>query len=468
MLKADGVHFNKRGSEVFGRILRGGVRAVVASQRQEAEELQLQRDLVEEEHQELRRQYGDQAGELAEFWAGRSNFPPLSCDDAGLPASSSELQENTCTVPAIGMGKGTATWAMVVQRPPRRLTRAVPRTHDCGGASASAEGAVVGCVPCTQHPPVAQSSVSSGPVTENPLPTSVVVSAPSAGGDATHKLRQRGAKSSRMPVTHAAGRAPPLVGGVWVQHKASTPGGSSVCPSSSGGSVSITSGSSKGTDSKVVVQRHDRGGANATARCVVGARVPPCTQSSAVSWSTDPLPQAAQSTDPAFHAQSGSSEWTVVRRRRRRRETPCVPLRPNHLHVKGVPMVGRSRTEAYSGGPSHGCSKKKGTCSGLSSSRAAVSDWNGMLKADGVHFNKRGSEVFGRILRGGVRAVVASQRQEAEELQLQRDLVEEEHQELRRQYGDQAAQLLDGCPSPLHPVPSRTLQISETNDEMAT
>ncbi|CAN7941643.1 unnamed protein product [Ixodes pacificus] len=61
-------------AQVFGRILRGGVRAVVASQHQEAEELQL--DLVEEEHQELRRQYGDQAGELAEFWAGKSNFPP--------------------------------------------------------------------------------------------------------------------------------------------------------------------------------------------------------------------------------------------------------------------------------------------------------------------------------------------------------------------------------------------------------
>ncbi|CAN7976899.1 unnamed protein product [Ixodes persulcatus] len=157
-------------AQVFGRILRGGVRAVVASQHQEAEELQLQRDLVEEEHQELRRQYGDQAGELAEFWAGKSNFPPLSCDDAELPASSSEPQESTCTVPAIGMGKGTTTWAMVVQRPPRHLARAVPRTHDCGGASASVEGAVVGCVPCTQHPPVAQSSVSSGPVLRNGHP----------------------------------------------------------------------------------------------------------------------------------------------------------------------------------------------------------------------------------------------------------------------------------------------------------
>ncbi|EEC18604.1 hypothetical protein IscW_ISCW014506 [Ixodes scapularis] len=48
-------------AQVFGRILRGGVRAVVASQHQEAEELQLQRDLVEEEHQKLRRQYEDQA-----------------------------------------------------------------------------------------------------------------------------------------------------------------------------------------------------------------------------------------------------------------------------------------------------------------------------------------------------------------------------------------------------------------------
>ncbi|CAN7995405.1 unnamed protein product, partial [Ixodes pacificus] len=54
----------------------GGVWAVVASQHQEAEELQLLQDLVEEEHQKLRRQYGDQAGELAEFGAGKCNFLP--------------------------------------------------------------------------------------------------------------------------------------------------------------------------------------------------------------------------------------------------------------------------------------------------------------------------------------------------------------------------------------------------------
>ncbi|EEC03455.1 hypothetical protein IscW_ISCW002315 [Ixodes scapularis] len=152
-------------ARVFSRILRGGgcVGCVVASQHQKAEELQLQQDLVEEEHEELRRQYGDQAGELPEFWAGSVRLPsPLSFDDAGPPASSSEPRESTCTVPAIGMGKGTTTWAMVVQKPPRRLTGEVPRMHDCRGASGSVKGAVVGCVPCTQHPVVAQSSVSSG------------------------------------------------------------------------------------------------------------------------------------------------------------------------------------------------------------------------------------------------------------------------------------------------------------------
>ncbi|KAG0444968.1 hypothetical protein HPB47_009011 [Ixodes persulcatus] len=53
---------------MFGRILRGALHGVVAGHEQEAEDQEGSRHAAEEEHQELRRQYGDQAKELAEFW----------------------------------------------------------------------------------------------------------------------------------------------------------------------------------------------------------------------------------------------------------------------------------------------------------------------------------------------------------------------------------------------------------------
>ncbi|KAG0425564.1 hypothetical protein HPB47_027278 [Ixodes persulcatus] len=70
----DGVHLNKKGSMVFGRILRGGIPRVVACHEQEAKNQEWSRHAAEEKHQELRRQYGDQAKELAEFSNGGRSF----------------------------------------------------------------------------------------------------------------------------------------------------------------------------------------------------------------------------------------------------------------------------------------------------------------------------------------------------------------------------------------------------------
>ncbi|CAN8012870.1 unnamed protein product [Ixodes pacificus] len=64
----DSVHLNKKGNRVFGRILRGVLRGLVAGHEREAEDQEWSRHAAEEEHQELRRQCGDQTKEFAEFW----------------------------------------------------------------------------------------------------------------------------------------------------------------------------------------------------------------------------------------------------------------------------------------------------------------------------------------------------------------------------------------------------------------
>ncbi|CAN7948953.1 unnamed protein product, partial [Ixodes hexagonus] len=148
--------------QAFRGTLREGIEAVVASHQQEAEELRWKQAQVEMEHQELRRQYGDQASELTAFWEGKHNFPSMSCNAAGIPASSGEPDGCMRTAPALDMSKGATTWAMVVQRPPRQPSHEAPRLHNRGGASAPVEDVVVGCVPCTQHTPVAESRMHPG------------------------------------------------------------------------------------------------------------------------------------------------------------------------------------------------------------------------------------------------------------------------------------------------------------------
>ncbi|KAG0445443.1 hypothetical protein HPB47_015086, partial [Ixodes persulcatus] len=108
LLMLDGVHFNKKGSKVFGRILRGGLHGVVAGHGQEAEDQEWSRHAAEEEHQELLRQYGHQAKELAEFWNG-----PACVGGEQVQGMCTVTTTDTCTT----------SWAAVVQRPQKRVSR---------------------------------------------------------------------------------------------------------------------------------------------------------------------------------------------------------------------------------------------------------------------------------------------------------------------------------------------------------
>ncbi|XP_042143788.1 uncharacterized protein LOC115323317 [Ixodes scapularis] len=213
LLMLDGVHFNKKGSRVFGRILRGGLHGVVAGHGQEAEDQEWSRHAAEEEHQELRREYGDQAKELAEFWNGKYNFPSLSSSAGGGPACVGEEQvQGMCTVTTTDTC--TTSWAAVVQRPPKRVSRGRGGVDGVDNTVRSR-----GCVPRTQS-------------SQNTEPSR---GAPAASGHATREQRLRGVKPSRMPMMLSDGCAPALVGGVWVHRKAGrsvAACGASVRPSS--------------------------------------------------------------------------------------------------------------------------------------------------------------------------------------------------------------------------------------------
>ncbi|KAH7932497.1 hypothetical protein HPB52_024492 [Rhipicephalus sanguineus] len=91
MLKADGVHPTKRGSQLLGCLLREAIKraceeaihdGAVSQQRQE-----------EAENKELRFQYGDQEKVLAQLWTNLTNFPLLSADLAVAAAPSSPCKE---------------------------------------------------------------------------------------------------------------------------------------------------------------------------------------------------------------------------------------------------------------------------------------------------------------------------------------------------------------------------------------
>ncbi|KAM7303270.1 uncharacterized protein ISCGN_013243 [Ixodes scapularis] len=213
LLMLDGVHFNKKGSRVFGRILRGGLHGVVAGHGQEAEDQEWSRHAAEEEHQELRREYGDQAKELAEFWNGKYNFPSLSSSVGGGPACVGEEQvQGMCTVTTTDTC--TTSWAAVVQRPPKRVSRGRGGVDGVDNTVRSR-----GCVPRTQS-------------SQNTEPSR---GAPAASGHATREQRLRGVKPSRMPMMLSDGCAPALAGGVWVHRKAGrsvAACGASVRPSS--------------------------------------------------------------------------------------------------------------------------------------------------------------------------------------------------------------------------------------------
>ncbi|XP_077553292.1 uncharacterized protein LOC144168095 [Haemaphysalis longicornis] len=84
LVKLGGVHPNKRGSEcvacivqVLGQMLWRGIRQAVL-QVHGCREEQVWRDhIVQAEHEELLRQYGDQTNLMSEHWLGETNFPRL-------------------------------------------------------------------------------------------------------------------------------------------------------------------------------------------------------------------------------------------------------------------------------------------------------------------------------------------------------------------------------------------------------
>lgn len=89
--------------QVLGRMLWRGVRqAVLQVHGCREEQVWVWRDhIVQAEHEELLRQYGDQTNLVSEHWLGETNFPRLE----------SQVSSGSLT-----QASGTTTWAMVAGR----------------------------------------------------------------------------------------------------------------------------------------------------------------------------------------------------------------------------------------------------------------------------------------------------------------------------------------------------------------
>ncbi|KAH7953378.1 hypothetical protein HPB49_007502 [Dermacentor silvarum] len=281
MLKADGVHPTQRGSQLLGRLLREAIRSVVQEIRQSHHEVVWQQHQVQEEHEELRRQYGDQSNLLSQHWSSDNNFPVLSSDSEPDVAPTGSSTKKTwaavvrtsasATVQHCTAVTSTVTEADTAFAYPALSATARP-TGKCPVHAPALGGVWVHHKARKTVPPSSaaamQSPASGGGTLDaccitakvSPQPEAVVLS---KGSDAAANSSsgpcgegqvevKKGADleqnshvvngMKKRPTKKRFACAPALVGGVWVHHKARKTVPATVPPSSAAAMQSPASG----------------------------------------------------------------------------------------------------------------------------------------------------------------------------------------------------------------------------------
>ncbi|XP_075721385.1 uncharacterized protein LOC119168732 isoform X2 [Rhipicephalus microplus] len=93
MLKADGVHVTKRGSQLPGCLLRVAIKQASKDLEASHNGALQQQHQREKDHKKLRFQRGDQSEGLAQYWNNVTNFPALSTDPMLVAAPASLCKE---------------------------------------------------------------------------------------------------------------------------------------------------------------------------------------------------------------------------------------------------------------------------------------------------------------------------------------------------------------------------------------
>ncbi|KAH6920646.1 hypothetical protein HPB50_028366 [Hyalomma asiaticum] len=163
MLKADGVHPTQRGSQLLGCLLREAIkRAVTDLEVSHREVAWQQQQQVQQEHDDLQLQYGDQSGALAQHWKSVTNFPFLCVDQAAAVPLAAAAPPSPCS------SKGM--WAEVVRRSASatvhchsviEVTPTVTEADTARGLSTKASAEVVE-VQVKRRPPLASGTYQSG------------------------------------------------------------------------------------------------------------------------------------------------------------------------------------------------------------------------------------------------------------------------------------------------------------------
>ncbi|XP_075725987.1 uncharacterized protein LOC119179969 isoform X1 [Rhipicephalus microplus] len=178
MLKADGVHPTKHGSQLLGCLLRAAIKQASKDLEASHNGALQQQHQKEKDHKKLRFQYSDQSKGLAQYWNNVTNFPTLSTDPMLVVAPASPCKE---------------MWSDVA----RKSDSATIQCHSA--------------MPVT--PKVAETDTAHG------YPSLPITAVACTRASAVTVFAQ----VKRHPV-----RAPALVGGVWMQHKVKKTGRTAV------------------------------------------------------------------------------------------------------------------------------------------------------------------------------------------------------------------------------------------------
>ncbi|KAH8021991.1 hypothetical protein HPB51_020601 [Rhipicephalus microplus] len=93
MLKADGVHPTKHGSQLLACLLRAAIKQASKDLEASHNGALQQQHQKEKDHQKLQFQYSDQSKGLAQYWNNVTNFPALSTDPMLVVAPASPCKE---------------------------------------------------------------------------------------------------------------------------------------------------------------------------------------------------------------------------------------------------------------------------------------------------------------------------------------------------------------------------------------
>ncbi|XP_037285943.2 uncharacterized protein LOC119178793 isoform X1 [Rhipicephalus microplus] len=178
MLKADGVHPTKHGSQLLGCLLRAAIKQASKDLEASHNGALQQQHQKEKDHKKLRFQYSDQSKGLAQYWNNVTNFPALSTDPMLVVAPASPCKE---------------MWSDVA----RKSDSASIQCHSAMSVT----------------PKVAETDTAHG------YPSLPITAVACTRASAVTVFAQ----VERHPV-----RAPALVGGVWMQHKVKKTGRTAV------------------------------------------------------------------------------------------------------------------------------------------------------------------------------------------------------------------------------------------------